>query len=178
MLNIVVNNERNRSGSAILGYITEVLHREYINVTNDPTEPPPPQLPQQGLKLPIIDTITPSIETQFTSNTTTNTTVPTMTIPATTATTTTTTVAPIVQQQQTPSNTISAAQLIPTNSIRHVSSSSNLVMANNKPPQVIKLQPFVSPANSSNQAQIQSQSTTNKVNYMFIKKEILKIYFI
>ena len=166
MLNIVVNNERNRSGSAILGYITEVLHREYINVTNDPTEPPPPQLPQQGLKLPIVDTITPSIETQFSSNTTTNTTVPTITIPATTATTTTTTVAPIVQQQQTASNTISAAQLIPTNSIRHVSSSSNLVMANNKPPQVIKLQPFVSPANSSNQAQIQSQSTTNKVNYI------------
>lgn len=166
MLNIVVNNERNRSGSAILGYITEVLHREYINVMNDPTEPPPPsQLPQQGLKLPIIDTITSSIETQFSSNTTTNTTVPTMTIPATTATTTTTTtVAPIVQQQQTASNTIS--QLIPTNSIRHVSSSSNLVMANNKPPQVIKLQPFVSPANSSNQAQIQSQSTTNKVNYL------------
>lgn len=35
MLNIVTQNERSRCGSSIEGYITEVLHREYMNVTNE-----------------------------------------------------------------------------------------------------------------------------------------------
>lgn len=169
MLNIVTNNERTRTGSSILGYIAEVLHREYINVTTGeleaatPTTPHQQQSSQQGQQPAVVN------EAPFTlSLTNTSTPNPHLVshVPVTTTTTTNTTTSntgstqPLVQLCQQPT-----AQTI--NSIHRHGSSTGLV-AGNKPPQVIKLQPFVSSTghHQTTSPSVSAASTPNKVIYM------------
>lgn len=180
MLSIVVNNERGKSTSSLLGYITEVLHREYINVTNEPQEP-------IGQSQQLAQSTILNDSAHFTLN-------------LQTPTNTTTTAQIIQPSQHSVSNhqqqsiqqvastnvgaTLSTAQIIQGNpiTIRPQSSSTGIVMtgqiqhqqqqqANNKPPQVIKLQPFVPTAVQNQAGQCQTVGSTstlapNKVIYM------------